>query len=108
MISYLKKLILFSSSVFRKTLPEWVTYQEIYETSNGKMYMRGVTAIEPDWLPIYCPDKCTFTQPMVEPEPFWKPETGQVMCYVNGTFGKQSWCLPTVQIEHPTNNQKYR
>ena len=94
--------------MFKNNPPEWVTYQEIYETANGKMYMRGVTAIEPSWLPIYCPDQCTFAQPMAEPEPYWNNETGEIMCYANGTFGKQAWCLPLLQIQHPSNNQKYR
>ena len=70
--------------------------------------MRGVTAIDPAWLPIYCSEQCAFSQPMSEPEPFWNDETGQIMCYVNGTFGKQAWCLPMVQIVHPKNSQKYR
>ena len=99
---------MYSSSIFKSTLPEWVTYQEIYETSNGKMYMRGVSAIDPTWLPIYCRDQCAFTQPLVEPTPYWDDEVGQIICHVNGTFGKQAWQLPTVAIEHPKNNQKYR
>ena len=101
-------MIYYSSSVFKNNPPDWVTYQEIYETANGKMYMRGVTAIEASWLPIYCADQCNFTQPMAEPEPYWNDETGEIMCYANGTFGKQAWNLPTVQIKHPINNQKYR
>ena len=72
------------------------------------MYMRGVSAIDPTWLPIYCRDQCAFTQPLLEPTPYWNDETGEIMCHVNGTFGKQAWQLPTVAIEHPTNNQKYR
>ena len=101
-------MISYSSSVFKNNPPDWVTYQEIYETANGKMYMRGVTAIEASWLPIYCSDQCNFAQPMAEPEPFWNDETGEIMCYATGTFGKQAWNLPTVQIRHPINNQKYR
>ena len=85
-----------------------MTYQEIYETANGKMYMRGVTAIEASWLSIYCSDQCNFAQPLAEPEPYWNNETGEIMCYANGTFGKQAWSLPTLQIKHPDNNLKYR
>ena len=70
--------------------------------------MRGVSAIDPTWLPIYCRDQCAFTQPLLEPTPYWDDEAGEIMCHVNGTFGKQAWQLPTVAIEHPTNNQKYR
>lgn len=32
-------IFLHSSSVLKKEMPEWVVYQEVYETN--KMYMRG-------------------------------------------------------------------
>ncbi|XP_071574087.1 probable ATP-dependent RNA helicase kurz isoform X1 [Temnothorax nylanderi] len=35
-----------SSCVLRKISPEWVVYKEVYETN--KIYMRGVTVIEPE------------------------------------------------------------
>lgn len=50
-----------SGSVLRKTLPEWVVYQEVYEAGEGddkKMIMRGITAIDPEWLPVYVPKLC--------------------------------------------------
>ena len=78
-----------------------MTYQEIYETANGKMYMRGVTAIEASWLPIYCADQCNFTQPMAEPEPYWNDETGEIMCYANGTFGKKAMEVKCVVFKIP-------
>lgn len=56
-----------SSCVLRKTSPEWVVYQEIYETN--KLYMRGVTAIEPEWLPKFAPTLCTLSEPLIEPSP---------------------------------------
>lgn len=54
-------IFIHSASALRKKLPEWVVYQEIYEAGEGedvKMIMRGVTAIEPEWLPIYVPKLC--------------------------------------------------
>jgi len=36
-------------------LPEWIVYQEIFEASDGSIYLRGVTAIEPEWLPRLAP-----------------------------------------------------
>lgn len=56
-----------SSCVLRKTIPEWVVYQEIYETN--KMYMRGVTAIEPEWLIKFAPTLCNLNEPLEDPPP---------------------------------------
>ncbi|CAG9104786.1 unnamed protein product [Plutella xylostella] len=52
---------LHSESILRKVIPEWVVYQELYETGSEerrKMVMRHVTAIEPEWLPVYVPKLC--------------------------------------------------
>lgn len=56
-----------SSCVLRKVSPEWVVYQEIYETN--KMYMRGITAIEPEWLPKFAPTLCQLSEPLTDPPP---------------------------------------
>lgn len=56
-----------SSCVLRKICPEWVVYQEIYETN--KMYMRGVTAIEAEWLPKFAPSLCQLGEPLTDPPP---------------------------------------
>jgi len=58
--------------ICRELRPEFVAYQEIFETS--KMYMRTVTAIEPEWLPTFCPENCTFSEPLADPEPFYDEE----------------------------------
>lgn len=67
-------VFLHQASVLKQTLPEFVIYQEIYETN--KMYMRGVTAIEPEWLPIYVPHLCNLSEPLTSPEPRYNPDTG--------------------------------
>ena len=56
-----------SSSVLRKAAPEWVVYQEVYETN--RTYMRGVTVIEPEWLPKFAPTLCSLSESMVDPPP---------------------------------------
>lgn len=88
-----------SSCVLRKTCPEWVVYQEIYETN--KMYMRGVTAIEPEWLPKFAPSLCHLGEPLTDPPPRYDPETGRVMCSMAGTFGRAGWKLPVMDVEYP-------
>ena len=88
-----------SSCVLRKTRPEWVVYQEVYETN--KMYMRGVTAIEPEWLPKFAPSLCQLGEPLTDPPPWYDEGTGKVMCNIRGTVGRAGWELPVMQMEHP-------
>ncbi|XP_054016492.1 probable ATP-dependent RNA helicase kurz [Hylaeus anthracinus] len=88
-----------SSCVLRKSCPEWVVYQEIYETN--KMYMRGVTAIEPEWLPKFAPSLCQLNEPLIDPPPKYDEETGKVMCCITGTVGRGGWRLPVMNMEHP-------
>jgi ATP-dependent RNA helicase DHX37/DHR1 len=56
-----------SSSVLRKETPEWIVYQELYETN--KTYMRGITVIDPSWLPKFAPSLCSLKECMFEPPP---------------------------------------
>ncbi len=41
------------------SLPDWIVYQERFEVG-GRCYLRGVTAVEPEWLPELCRAKCSF------------------------------------------------
>ncbi|XP_044763597.1 probable ATP-dependent RNA helicase kurz [Coccinella septempunctata] len=43
------------SCVLRRTVPEWVAFQELYK--KNKIFMRGVAAVEAEWLPLYYPHK---------------------------------------------------
>lgn len=92
-------VFLHHSSVLRNTLPKFVVYQEIYETN--KMYMRGCTAIEPEWLVNYVPTLCNISEPLQDPEPNYDADTGKIYCTVNGSFGPQAWPLPLTRIEFP-------
>lgn len=68
-------VFLHRGSVLKKNLPEYVIYQELYETN--KMYMRGITAIDPEWLPIYVPKLCNLGKPLTDPEPRYDETTGK-------------------------------
>lgn len=48
----------------------------------------GVTAIETDWLPMFVPTECRFSDPMKDPPPFYDSGKGSVMCYMSSTYGK--------------------
>ena len=60
--------------------PEWVVYQEIFEVQ-GKMFMRGVTAIDPAWLPEFCPLDCNLSKPLTDREPIYDAERGEVLSF---------------------------
>ncbi|OWR55134.1 ATP-dependent RNA helicase DHX8 [Danaus plexippus plexippus] len=100
-----------SESILRKVIPEWVIYQELYETGpddRKKMIMRNITAVEPEWLPVYVPFLCNLGEPLSEPEPRYDARSGRVKCHFKGTFGKSCWELPTVEIDYPEKIDKYR
>ena len=67
-------------------LPEYVVYQEIVETS--KLYMKGVTAIEEEWLAMFAPYKCTFSKPLETHKPFYDMKTGKMKCYMTSSYGE--------------------
>ena len=76
------------------------------------MYLRCATALEPAWLATFCPTLCQLSQPLAPDAPGgsepWLSPDGQVQCYVNGTFGKRSWVLPTIPVTYPNNHDKYK
>lgn len=96
---------LHSASVLRQTRPEWVVYQEIYELQNGdttKMFMRGVTAIEPEWLLVYARPVCNIKSIREEPTPpRYNATNGKVYCFCEATFGESAWDIPLAEIEMP-------
>ncbi|XP_045770744.1 probable ATP-dependent RNA helicase kurz [Maniola jurtina] len=104
-------VFLHSGSILRKVIPEWVIYQELYETGGEdrkKMVMRNVAAIEPEWLPVYVPQLCNLGEPLSDPEPRYDAKSGRVKCHFKGTFGKSSWELPTVEIDFPDKIERYK
>ncbi|TMS03931.1 putative ATP-dependent RNA helicase DHX37 [Larimichthys crocea] len=76
------------SSALFKTLPEFVVYQEIMETT--KMYMKGLSAVEAEWVPQLLPQYCHFGSPLESPSPWLCSSTGTVRCHRSSTFCKFS------------------
>lgn len=100
-----------SCSILRKKLPEWIVYQEIFEAKNGddtKMFVRGITAIEPEWLLKFVPGLCNFTKTLEEPEPRYDFDEDKIYRHVKATFGRSGWPLPIAEIEMPESLDKYR
>lgn len=91
-----------SSSVLKKKLPKWVIYQEVYETRNGestKLFIRGITAIEPEWLLMYVPRLCNIRSIKEDPLPKYNTDDGKIYCFVDATYGKAAWEIPLAEIE---------
>ncbi|XP_002913189.2 probable ATP-dependent RNA helicase DHX37 isoform X2 [Ailuropoda melanoleuca] len=94
------------SSVLFKELPEFVVYQEIVETT--KMYMKGVSAVEVQWIPVLLPSYCQFDKPLEEPPPAYCPEKGRVLCHRASVFYRVGWPLPAVQVGFPEGIDCYK
>lgn len=100
-----------SCSILKKKQPEWIVYQEVYETRSGddtKMFIRGITAIEPEWLLKFVPALCNYGKALDEPEPHYESIEDKIYCYVKATFGRSGWPLPTAEVEMPESLDKYR
>nr|XP_010968070.1 probable ATP-dependent RNA helicase DHX37 [Camelus bactrianus] len=94
------------SSVLFKELPEFVVYQEIVETT--KMYMKGVSTVEVQWIPVLLPSYCQFDKPLEEPPPTYCPEKGRVLCHRASVFYRVGWPLPAVQVDFPEGIDCYK
>ncbi|XP_020644538.3 putative ATP-dependent RNA helicase DHX37 isoform X1 [Pogona vitticeps] len=94
------------SSVLFKQLPEFVVYQEIVETT--KMYMKGVSEVEAEWIPLLLPPYCHFGKPLETPPPSYCPETGRVRCHRPSVFYRVGWELPTVETDYPEGAERYK
>uniref|UniRef100_A0A667H3B6 DEAH-box helicase 37 n=1 Tax=Lynx canadensis TaxID=61383 RepID=A0A667H3B6_LYNCA len=94
------------SSVLFRELPEFVVYQEIVETT--KMYMKGVSAVEVQWIPALLPSYCQFDKPLETPPPAYCPEKGRVQCHRASVFYRVGWPLPAVQVDFPEGVDCYK
>lgn len=93
-----------ATSVLAKSPPEFVVYQEAYELQipgkTPKMIMRGLTVVEPDWLPTYAPKQCTF-EPVADQKPIYDKTSDRVIQRMSVTFGRSAWSLPDADTELP-------
>ncbi|XP_037367217.1 probable ATP-dependent RNA helicase DHX37 isoform X1 [Talpa occidentalis] len=94
------------SSVLFRELPEFVVYQEIVETT--KMYMKGLSAVEIQWIPVLLPSYCQFEKPLEEPPPIYCPEKGRVLCHRPSIFYRVGWPLPAAQVDFPEGIDRYK
>lgn len=93
------KIYIHPTSFLFTQYPDYCVYKEI--TSTSKPYMKGITTINPNWLPTLGVTLCHFSQPLELPPPFYDPQTDTIKCTVNVTYGPQSWNLPHQEIVFP-------
>jgi ATP-dependent RNA helicase DHX37/DHR1 len=72
------------------------------------MYLRGVTAIDPQWIPVFCKTQCRPEQILQDPPPFYDPTTGTIMCHQKVSYGRQGWELPVSKMEYPRRLEKFK
>ncbi|XP_034548008.1 probable ATP-dependent RNA helicase DHX37 [Notolabrus celidotus] len=94
------------SSALFKTLPDFVVYQEVMETT--KMYMKGVSAVDAEWVPQLLPQYCHFNPPLETPSPWFCSSTGTIRCNRSSTFFRVGWPLPAVEKEYPDGLERYK
>ncbi|XP_058493177.1 probable ATP-dependent RNA helicase DHX37 [Solea solea] len=94
------------TSALFKTLPDFVVYQEIMETT--KMYMRGISAVEAEWVPQILPQYCHYGPPLESPAPWFCSSTGTIRCHCLSTFFRVAWQLPAVEKDYPEGLDRYK
>ena len=102
------------SSVLFKQLPEYVCYVEMVETS--KLYMKGVCAVDSNWLAVYLGQQCNFEKPLInendpdyaDKKPRFDSKKGIVVCHRESTFGRVMWKLKSVEVPFPESLELYK
>ncbi len=97
-------------------LPEWIVYHDMMRSSasSGRLYMRDVTSVEPDWISrSKCPLLVHYSKPVNDPPPKYEAASDTFVCWCHVTFGyttiggtgsgdvHKSWSLPLLKIPFP-------
>lgn len=93
-VSISEDVYIHPSSVLATTSPpDFVVYHEVVRTS--QIWLKGLTLINPAWLPALGKTLCTFSKP-------FKDKAGQMM--VTPKFGPDGWELPPVKADNTMDN----
>eukprot|EP01138_Halocafeteria_seosinensis_P014745 gb/GECG01015053.1/.p1 GENE.gb/GECG01015053.1/~~gb/GECG01015053.1/.p1 ORF type:complete len:1494 (+),score=233.91 gb/GECG01015053.1/:1-4482(+) len=84
-----------------QNMPNWIVFEEIISTSRS--FMRGVSAIDPNWLPKFAGDTpiCRLGKPLEDPLPYYDKKRDGVLAYVRPYYGDYRWELPLYLITYP-------
>jgi ATP-dependent RNA helicase DHX37/DHR1 len=87
-----------SSVLYHQTPPLFVAYNEQFKSS--KVWLKGVTKVEPKWLAKIGKAMCTYGKPLEFPVPKFMNEKKTIKkSWVVPSFGPKGWPLPPVEIE---------
>ncbi|KAG2388457.1 hypothetical protein C9374_000621 [Naegleria lovaniensis] len=93
--------------------PEYVIFTELTKSRKNKTYMRGVTAVEPNWISRFGNSKCGFVKhsdPLDSPPPFYDAQDDCVKCFIRPTIHQSStgvvWTLPIEDVEFKHDGSK--
>ncbi|KAH9065425.1 P-loop containing nucleoside triphosphate hydrolase protein [Lactarius vividus] len=78
-----------SSVLATNSPPDFVVYHEVVRTS--RIWLKGLTLINPAWLPALGKTLCTFSKP-------FKDKAGHMM--VTPKFGPDGWELPPMKVDN--------
>jgi ATP-dependent RNA helicase DHX37/DHR1 len=83
--------------------PQYVVYSEVVHGAK-RPYMRGVSAIEAEWLaPLAAGTPlCRHDRPLDTPAPRYDAPDDRVVCWVVPTFGDRAWKLPAFKVPYPS------
>eukprot|EP01124_Arcella_intermedia_P004963 TRINITY_DN12874_c0_g1_i1.p1 TRINITY_DN12874_c0_g1~~TRINITY_DN12874_c0_g1_i1.p1 ORF type:complete len:639 (+),score=166.54 TRINITY_DN12874_c0_g1_i1:92-1918(+) len=98
-----------SESIIAQSAPDYIVYHQLIKSVKAsKPYFKGVTVINPSWLPELAEPLITYSAPLEVPPPKWDPEADKILCFVTPTYGPNEWVLPHHQMELPGGVEKYR
>jgi ATP-dependent RNA helicase DHX37/DHR1 len=87
-----------SSVLYHQPAPLFVAYNEQFKSS--KVWLKGVTKVEPKWLAKIGKSMCTYGKPLEFPVAKFMNEKKTVKkSWVVPSFGPKGWPLPPVEIE---------
>ncbi|KAK9068970.1 hypothetical protein SSX86_013086 [Deinandra increscens subsp. villosa] len=91
-------------SAVSRAAPEFMVYSELVERK--RPYIHGATRVKPEWLARYSSYLCTFSGPVMDPKPYYEPQTDTVYNWVSVTFGDHLWQLPLHSL--PAKDEKMK
>lgn len=94
-----EEVFLHPRSSLHATAPEYVVYLQLVRTAK-RPYMSIVTAIDPAWLPACGTPLAAFSPPLLEPPPFYRPETDEAVAWHDVSYGTHGWPLPRAARRH--------
>ena len=83
----------------KANLPDYISYVELVKTKT-RVYMKGVTAINPEWLSNFASNYCTDVI-LEEPSPFYSAHSDSIKCFVETRYGPKDWVLPRRELDYP-------